>query len=182
MCNNGAEGFSIGSGVTSVFKYKCAEFLWEVLYPSNLHLFFMVGRRESFTTMSCRLNKGRSDSPTSGWAPCTATAQHCQRQPLFPGSPSYPAPLIPAPQNFHPHNTLRQWKAHLLYFLYVTDSKPRYNEIRLPAQGPLWQGWSCTSASQIPSLTGGLFLASLLASPSVSPAPWADQTSQVPQG
>lgn len=41
-----------------------------------------------------------SHSPSTARAPC-------QRQPLFLGFPSYPAPHIPAPQSFRPHKAPR---------------------------------------------------------------------------
>lgn len=65
MCNNRAEGSSVGSGVISVFKYKCTEFLWRVLYPSNLHLSYGRKRR-NFPSTSCGFSQDSSDSP-HGW-------------------------------------------------------------------------------------------------------------------
>lgn len=90
MCNNRAEWFSIGSGVTSVFKYKCTAFLWGVLCSSNLHLFY--GRKREKLPTASSLTEGRAASPVSGCAQLHGTELSRALLPPHLSTPQPPRP------------------------------------------------------------------------------------------
>lgn len=133
MCNNRAEWFSIGSGVTSVFKYKCTAFLWGVLCSSNLHLFYSR-KREKLPTMSS-ISEGRAASTASGCAQLHSTK---------PGWALLP-PHLHSPQPPCPHslsNGLGQ-ERHLQSCLLLSPyGSPACREPRGCEEGPQEEAWA----------------------------------------
>ena len=140
-----------------------AQSFYEKCCTLPIYIFFMVGRGESFTTMSCIFSKDRSDGPRV-WLCTAAPSQPRQGQsPLPKAAPSSSPPraALPithrTPAAFVLAKVLGQREARLLYFLYFTDSKLRQSEdypLKIP-QAVHDRAGSWTSGSKIPCLAGG---------------------------